>query len=328
MQTIAILGGRQRTLSATLPSASHTRHAEAVIVMMDVDTGECEQVVSYETPPEARPQQQSSIVFKSGTMDDGKLYVGTTTEAMVYDTSTWEMLRYVSLPCFNDVHHVRPTADGTLLVVSTGLDLVVEIDDDDRVVREWNTLEADTWDRFDRDTDYRKVLSTKPHRSHPNNVFIHDDEIWVSRFEQRDALCLTNRDRRIDIAVERPHDGHVVGDSVWFTTVDGHVVTADLRTDEVTGVYDLHSMDTSDEVVGWLRGLTIANDGDLLVGFSTLRVTKIRENIRWVKTRFGRMDNAKLKPTHIARFDVGKGNLKWRRPLDDPLVDVVFSVLG
>ena len=67
MATITILGGRQRK-AHTLPNQSFTRHGEAVVVTMDVETGETTEVVSHVTPAEARPEEQSSIVFKSGTL--------------------------------------------------------------------------------------------------------------------------------------------------------------------------------------------------------------------------------------------------------------------
>ncbi|MDC0434926.1 hypothetical protein OAM69_04725 [bacterium] len=92
---------------------------------------------------------------------------------------------HLSLNCFNDVHHVVPTEHKTLLVVSTGLDLVVEIDMTGKIVREWFTIESSDWSRFSRSTNYRKVLSIKPHHSHPNFVLQHDGQVWAARFEQK-----------------------------------------------------------------------------------------------------------------------------------------------
>lgn len=66
--------------------------------------------------------------------------------------------------------------------------------------------------------------------SHPNHVFELDGEVWVTRFEQRDAICLTTSSPRTDIAAQRSHDGYLFGDRVYFTTVDGHVVIANRKT--------------------------------------------------------------------------------------------------
>ena len=76
----------------------------------------------------------------------------------------------------------QPGADGTVLVADTGLDLVVEVSLQGEVLREWSVLEDDTWQRFSRAIDYRKVPETKPHKSHPNHVFRLGDEITKSRF--------------------------------------------------------------------------------------------------------------------------------------------------
>jgi outer membrane protein assembly factor BamB len=326
VESIVVVGGRQKR-SETLRSTEWSRFGEAVALTMDLETGHCKELVSYVTPDDARPADEYSVVFKSGSIAGDTLYACTQTEVLLFDVNTGELDRRITLPSFNDVHHVRPSNDGNLWVVSTGLDLLVEVDLDGNVIAEHNAVDTPTWDRFDRDTDYRKVASTKPHQAHPNFVFNHGDDVWVTRFEQKDALCLTDRSRRIDIGVERPHDGVVVGDTVYFTTVDGHLVTADLTTDTVTDVADIVAISESDDALGWMRGLSVLPDGDILLGFSTLRITKIRENVRWVKNRFGKMENPVVVPTHVARYNVGEGRMIWRRELTDPVMDVVFSVL-
>src|SRR5205807_3541516 len=126
---------------------------------------------------------------------------------------------YVSLPCFNDLHHVRPSGDGNLIAVNTGLDMVVKFTPQGRVLQEWWVLDEPRWSRFSRTLDYRKVESTKPHQSHPNFAFVLEGDLWVTRFRQRDAICLTKPGGRIDIGVESPHDGLLSGNRIWFTTV-------------------------------------------------------------------------------------------------------------
>src|SRR5262249_5674715 len=158
--------------------------------------------------------------------EGNSLYLCTSTEVMVYDVRGFQRTLHLSLPCFNDLHHVCPAGNGNLLVAVTGLDMVVEIAPSGEILREWGVLGASPWERFSRDIDYRKVLSTKPHASHPNFVFHTGEDIWVNRHQQRDALCLTDPSKRIDIAVQVAHDGHVFQDFVYFTTVDGHIVVA------------------------------------------------------------------------------------------------------
>src|SRR5205807_8484581 len=111
-----------------------------------------------------------------------------------------------------------------------------------------------------------------------------EDEIWVTRFEQRDAISLTQPGRRIDIAIQRPHDGYLLGDSIYFTTVDGHIVQANRRTLKVENSYDLTKMSRpADQMLGWCRGLLPVDKRFLWVGFSRVRPTKFRENLAWVK---------------------------------------------
>lgn len=326
VKSIVVVGGRQKR-SETLRSTEWSRFGEAVVMTMDLESGHCKELAGYVTPPDARPADEYSVVFKSSSIDGDTLYACTQTEVLVYDVETGELRKRITLPIFNDLHHVRRSAGGNLWVVSTGLDLLVEMDLDGNVLREFNAVDTPTWDRFDREIDYRQVASTKPHQAHPNFVFEHGDDVWVTRFEQKDALCVTDRSRRIDIGVERPHDGVVVGDTVYFTTVDGHLVTADLTTDTVTDVTDIVAISECDDALGWMRGLAVLDDGDILLGFSTLRITKIRENVRWVKNRFGKMENPTVVPTHVARYNLAEGRMIWRRELTDPVMDVVFSVL-
>jgi hypothetical protein len=129
-------------------------------------------------------------LFKAGTLHGDRLFLCTQTEVLVYSYPDMTQVRYLSLPCFNDLHHVRPGQGDSVLVVSTGLDMVFEIDRDDRIVREWTIVDGSGWERFDRDTDYRTWPTTKPHFSHPNYVFDLDGDPWVTRFKHRDAICL------------------------------------------------------------------------------------------------------------------------------------------
>ena len=116
----------------------------------------------------------------------------TNTEVLLYRVPSFERIAYVSLPMFNDVHHVRPTPNGNLLVANTGLDMVLEMTREGAIVQVWNVLGDDPWERFSEATDYRKVKSTKPHLAHPNHVFYVGDEPWASRFQQKDAISLVD----------------------------------------------------------------------------------------------------------------------------------------
>ena len=300
--SLYVVGGRQRRLR---PVRAHFgdwyEYESGVLLHIDTATGAARQVVEYQTPAAECPPEDPAILFKSGTLADGSLYLTTQTEVLVYRVPSFALATRISLPSFNDVHHVRPTADGTLLVAVTGLDMVSEVTLGGEVVREWNVWQPgeSVWgDRFSRDVDYRLVPTTKPHLAHPNHVFLIGDEPWATRFQQKDAVSLLDPTRRIDIGLERIHDGIVYGDRVLFTTVDGKVVIADTRTLTVTEVIDLHDMHDKDLLLGWCRGLLL--DGDRLwVGFSRMRATRFRDNVAFLKNGFRHHLG-----THVACYDL------------------------
>jgi hypothetical protein len=296
---------------------------QAALIELDPATNESRVCVEYVSPPEARPDELPAILFKSATVRGNQLYTCTSTEVLVYELPAFRLQHYVSLPCFNDLHHVYPTSRGTMLVVVTGLDMVVEITTTGHVMREWSVLGEDPWARFSRQTDYRKIPTTKPHRSHPNHAFELDGEFWVTRLQQRDAICLTKSGPRIDIAVQRPHDGYVSGDRIYFTTVDGHIVIADRRTLQVKETIDLNEMNgQSGQVLGWCRGLLPVDERWLWVGFTRVRPTKFVENVAWIKNQ-----SDKHKPSHVALYDLQHKRCEQEIELEPHGIGVVFSLL-
>src|SRR6202050_4120052 len=160
MAGLYLLGGRQRKL--LLKSEQEWNlYESALILHLDTGTGKVRTCVEYKSPASARASDHSSVVFKSGTLIGNTLYACTSTEVLIYKLPQFELVGYVSLPCFNDLHHVCPPAGGNLLATNTGLDRVVEFTPQGEVLRQWNVLGEDPWDRFSRKIDYRKVASTK-----------------------------------------------------------------------------------------------------------------------------------------------------------------------
>lgn len=186
-----VLGGHQRD-DKKRPSWHLYDHA--VILCVHPENGRVERKVKYVTPPDAKPDDENAAVcFKAGTVVGDRLFVPTSTEVVVYSLPDFEQVGYLSHPWFNDVHHVAVRPDGALVVVSTGLDMVVVMTEQGDVINAYSVNEDPLWSRFSPDTDYRKVLSTKPHKSHPNYAFFVGDDLWATRAWQRDALCLTDR---------------------------------------------------------------------------------------------------------------------------------------
>ncbi len=324
VSSLYVVGGRQRSLR---PVRAHFgdwyEYESGVLLRIDTMTGVARRVVEYQTPAAECPPEDPAVLFKSGTLAQGHLYLTTQTEVLIYRVPSFELVRRISLPAFNDVHHVRPTPHGTLLVAVTGLDMVMEVTIGGDVVREWNLWQPGTpvWgDRFSTDVDYRLIPSTKPHLAHPNHVFHIGDEPWATRFQQQDAVSLLDPTRRIHIGLERIHDGIVVGDQVLFTTVDAKVVIADTRSLTVVQVIDLREMHDEDLLLGWCRGLLL--DGDRLwVGFSRMRPTRFRENVAFLKNGFRHYLG-----THVACYDLGERRCVAQIDTEAAGLNAVFGV--
>jgi hypothetical protein len=323
MNRLYISGGRQRrTVFRKLEEWQSSQ--QALLIELDPSTNKSCARIEYVSPPEVCADELPAILFKSASLQGNKLYTCTSTEVLVYELPGFRLLHYISLPCFNDLHHVCPTQRGNLLVAVTGLDMVVEISTEGKMACEWSVLGGDPWQRFSRDIDYRKVASTKPHQSHPNHVFELGGEVWVTRLEQRDAICLTSPGRRIDIAVQRPHDGFVFGDKIYFTTVDGHVVVASRKTLHVEQTIDLNRISNQNgQVLGWCRGVLPLNERRLWVGFTRVRPTKFVENVAWIKHGGTHLH----KPSHLALYNLEQGRCEQEIDLEPHGIGVVFSVL-
>lgn len=329
---ILAVGGRQRPNALDVPEWHSTGLAS--ICLGDLADGTWRTLLEYESPPEVCADDRPSILFKAATLCGDHLYVCTQTEILIYRLPGFERVGYLTHPWFNDVHHVRPRANGNLLIANTGLDMVLEMTTDGEVVEVWNVLGEDPWARFDPAIDYRKVVTTKPHLAHPNFVFALGDpalpEIWATRFEQRDAVLLDGAPdqdravRRLAIDRERPHDGVVHGRHVYFTTVDGHIVAVDADGASDTRVSNLNTFSGKDGPLGWCRGLDVWDDERVLVGFSRLRPTRFRQNLRWLKRRLGGATGT-LCASRLALYDLAAERLLWESETESAGLNVIFS---
>ena len=321
MQSLYVVGGQQREGRPLLATSNWYDYHKGLVLKLDLETNEVKTCLEYVSPPEVRAEGDPPILFKCASLDDGLLYVCTHSEILIFEVPTFERVGYITLPCFNDLHHVRPTPEGTLVVANTGLDSVIELTRDGRVLREWAVLGGDPWARFAREIDYRKVASTKPHASHPNYTFFLDGQLWVSRFEQKDAISLTGPQRRIDIGVERIHDGVMRGDYIYFSSVKGDVVIANIWTLKVEQIVALPRFHTEGTLLGWCRGLMVDDDDNVWVGFSHIRPTKFRENIGWIAHGFRRG-----MPSNVACYDLAKERCVRQIDVESHGLDAVFSI--
>ncbi|NQU47090.1 MAG: hypothetical protein HQ519_00440 [Planctomycetes bacterium] len=321
-----VMGGLARKNAAVLKEWN--QFEAGLVSRLDLETGLSELVMKYDSPPENCADKSPSILFKTSTVVGDQILACTETEVVVFSFPDFKFSHRISLPSFNDVHHVSATDRGTMLVVSTGLNMVQEVNDGGQVLGEWDVLFQQPYTGFDRTLDYRKVPSTKPHPSHPNFAFQYQGEVWATRFKQRDAVCLTAPEKNpIQTASEVGiHDGILHGGFIWFTSVDGMVIKSSLETGEVADVYDLRDLHQGNFSLGWCRGLTFVDENHVLVGFTRLRPTKFRENVRWIQYRMGMREHAGIHPSRLGLY-----NLKTRQhvrdyDLEDVGMSAVFSI--
>jgi hypothetical protein len=326
MPKLYVLGGKQRKSFLKKPTEEWHWYESALILEVDTDSGEVRTRVEYMTPPAARASENSSINFHAGTLIGNTLYTCTTTEVLIFRVPEFEQVGYISLPAFNDVHHVTPCSDGNLLVVNTGLDMVIKCTQQGEVLKEYNVLGGEPWAHFSQAVDYRRVETTKPHGSHPNFVFELDGELWVTRFNQRDAISLNGSGGCINIATEKPHDGILRGDSIYFTTVDGKIIIANRATLKVDEIVDLRQISDGTQQIlpAWCRGLLPMKEDKFWVGFTRIRKTQFKENVRWVKTVIG--EGAVMKPTHIALYDLADRKCLKEIDLESHDMNAIYGI--
>lgn len=317
--SLYVVGGRQRALRPLTAGDDWYEYEAGIIATVDA-TGHADVALEYVSPPEVCPSESPTILFKSGSLSNGKLYLTTQTEILVLGLPSLEKVNYISLPHFNDVHHVTPLESGNMAVAISGLDMVMELTPEGEIVNSWDVTGSGLWHRFSPTLDYRLVRTTKPHAAHPNFLFVLDSDLWVTRFEQRDAINLTGSGR-IEIGLERVHDGVVHGQFIYFTTVDGHLAVADGNTRQLAEVVDLASFHPEGVQLGWTRGVHVADEGLVWVGFSRLRPTKFRENISWVARGF-----TKALGTHIALYDLKRRRCLTEVSLEDAGLSAVFGI--
>src|SRR5580700_8526251 len=103
MESLYVLGARQRKLLLK-DEEEWNLYEAALIFHLNPNTGAVRTCVEYQTPLEARANEHSSNVFKSGTLVGNILYTCTSTEVLIFRLPNFERIGFISLPCFNDLH--------------------------------------------------------------------------------------------------------------------------------------------------------------------------------------------------------------------------------
>jgi len=317
LQQLYVVGGTQKDRSLE----EWHQFRNGIVLELDETTRTRARATTHLTPAEWLPDAEPSHLFKAATVAGDRMYVCSQTEVLRYRLPQMTLERTVSLPAFNDLHHVWPTREGTLLVANTGLDMVMEITWAGRVVREWAVLGGDPWQRFSREVDYRRVATTKPHASHPNYVFESGGAVWVTRFKQKDAVCLTMDYPPIHFG-RNPHDGVYRDGRLYFTSVDGFVFVVDAGSYRVIDTVDLNQIGDRECALGWCRSILPVDERRCWVGFTRFRPTAAREYVSWIRRGFRRHH----RPTRIALYDLKRRELLEEMDLEPYGMNAVFSI--
>ena len=320
---ILLCGGRQSDDTFAKEDWNHFK--KALVVGRSSSSGLLETLIEYETPSDHAPKEGASNVFKAAHVDGDSLYTCSLTEFLKINLGERVIVNTISFPMFNDLHHVVPCGDDSYLAANTGLDMVVRFSDEE-VIKTWDVLGEDSWSKFNPTSDYRLVPSTKPHKSHPNYVFELDGEVWATRFHQKDAVNLSKRSERIDIGVGNPHDGVRFRDKLYFTSVNGFIVIADVALPRKVVCYDLNRFAPENVNLGWCRGVAPVDKERVWVGFSRLRPTKFRENLRSLKHKVGLSEFSGNLPTRILLVNLATDQIEEEIDLENIGMNAVFSI--
>ncbi len=309
------------TLGVPVPPHDATpvrRFRSGIIGLLDTDQRRITHHVEYVSPQACRCEEAGQIMT-AGSLRGEWLYACMPTEVVRCRLSDMRIESVLTHPTFNDLHHVLALED-QMLICNTGIDLLQAFDYRGNVLWTHNAACTPTWERFSQEVDYRFVPSTKPHECHINHVFLYEDKIWLTRFHQKDAVCISEPDDTMPIEVGNPHDGLVKGDEIWFTTTNGHLVCVDGPRRRIARDIDLNAIEhpLGSTQLGWCRGVEI--DGRYAyVGFTRFRDTTFKEFTRWIRnvgTRY---------PARIETIDLERRRVVETYELE-PLASAVFMI--
>jgi len=299
------------------------------IIRLDIENQKTEDLVVFNEQSKLfdkanYPDEYPNILMTAGAVKGDAIWISSESEIFEYSYPQFELRRRVSLPCFQNIHHVN-VLENNIAVVSTGLDMIVLLDMETLEPESFINVEGkDAWHRFDKNVDYRKVHSTKPHDCHPNYVFEFNGDIWVTRLKQQDVVNISNPKQKIAIGGGGIHDGIVKDGYIYFTCVVGEIVIVNATTLKVENRIDLRKIEGTDRPLGWCRGISI-EDNIVHVAFSHLRPTKIRENISWARDVL--TGGIAITKTRVVGYDINKKEKIGEYIMPKNSISAIYSII-
>ncbi|REL31136.1 hypothetical protein [Thalassotalea euphylliae] len=326
-QKIIISGANLRSNGFELGPGKY--YDEAKLISLDLESGEFSTLISLKNVKENYPSEHPNIQFTAGCIDPDDndiLWLPTDTEIRKYQLPNLLLLSSYSHPCFHNIHSVN-VYERKLYVTSTGLDNVVILSKETgKVLEILNAEGKDPWHRFCPDTDYRVLHSTRPHDAHPNYVFRLNDQLWVTRCKQEDAVNLSDVSQSIKLSDGESvsvHDGLEWQEKIIFTQVSGHLVIIDRADTNKKTILDLFGNSNS-RPIGWCRGLFIKDD-ICYVGFSKLRKTRMIDKLKFLSK--GNLKYSSGNNALVVSYDLKSQKLLEVYETQDGVIDAIYGVL-
>jgi len=299
---------------------------KAVIQIIDWDKKTIVDEISYKSPPE-NLGPGLSMQFKGASIFKGKYFVVTNTEILRYQLSNWELETVISHPTFNDLHGVLPFKN-LLYVCNTGLEIVQAVSDNSEIKQEINLATVPTYERFNKNQDYRLIATTKPHEIHVNHLFVIDGELWATRGHKSDCINVYDDSQRISLRCSSGnrenvlcHDGLVRDSLIYFTSVNGYILVVDKIKRTIVKEININRIKNLDKRLGWVRGLEIV-DNYAFIATSKLRSTSFKAYTRWVLT-----GNEPSMKSSIIQIDLNKNKIVYRYEMDKYHSHAIYSIL-
>jgi hypothetical protein len=301
-------------------------YGKAGLLKLDLNSGQFNTLLSKADGGKNYPAEHPNQQFTAACLDGDTLWLPTDTEIYQYQLPDLKQLKCFSHPCFHNIHSVH-LFNNELVVTATGIDnIVVLCPETGEIKRIVNTEGKTPWHRFDPQTDYRLIHSTRPHDSHPNYVFKLENKLWVTRCTHDDAVCLDDVTDRIDVAHQDEmsvHDGIWWHDKLVFTRVDGYLVIVDPKTRNVIEKHDPFANERN-RPLGWCRGLLV--DGDIFyIGYSKLRKTRLMSKLKFISQgNFKYMDGNEAL---VVAYDMATKKVINTYAIPAGMLDAVYGIL-
>ena len=130
------------------------------------------------------------------------------------------------------------------------------------------------------------------------------------------------------------HDGVAANGKLYFTSVDGHILIANLGSLQVIDAINIGGILNYEYPLGWCRGIKVIGDDRVIVAFSRLRSTKLKDKVSWAKAQVKKAigvgkyeESLPLLPTRICCLDLRARRMEWELDLEAYGMNAIFSVL-